>query len=143
MRWKTEYLLELRNARRQTARKGVNRPIHVGEMVIIQDTDLTMGFWRLGRVEELITGTDSKVRGASVKIHSPDNRFTHLQRPIQHLYPLEVPVSAQIPSQTKQSCNCSTEPTSDDITPPHNQAKSKRIAAQNARAIIRTLTQDD
>ena len=79
MRWKTEYLLELRNAHRQTARKGVNRPIHVGEMVIIQDTDLPRGFWRLGRVEALITRTDSKVSGASVKIRSPDNQFTHLQ----------------------------------------------------------------
>ena len=142
MRWKMEYLLELRNAHRPTARKGVNRPIHVEEVVIVQHMDLPTGIWKLGCVEALITGTDGKVRGASITIHSPDNRFTHLQWPIQLLYPLEV-TGALTPSQAKQSQNCGTESTSTDITPPLNQARPRRVAAQNASAIIKTLTQND
>ena len=142
MRWKMEYLLELRNAHRPTTRKGVNRQIHVGEVVIVQDTDLPRGFWKLGRVEALITGTDGKVRGASIRIRSPDSQFTHLQRPIQLLYPLEV-TSAQTSSQATEQPGCGTESTSADVTPPLNQARPWRVAAQNASAIIRTLTQDD
>lgn len=45
-KWKTEYLhvLELRNAHRLAARKGVKRLIYKGEVVIIEDTDLPKGF---------------------------------------------------------------------------------------------------
>ena len=43
------------------------------------------GFWRLARVEDLITGTDGLVRGASIKVKSGK-----LRRPIQLLYPLEI-----------------------------------------------------
>ena len=71
MKCKMEYLLELRNAHKPTAKKGMNKPIHVGEAVIVQDTDLPREFWKLERVEALITGTDGKVRGASIRIRSP------------------------------------------------------------------------
>ena len=66
----------------------------------------------------------------------------HLQRLIQLQYPLEV-TGAQTPSQAKQSLNCGIEFTSADITPPPDQARRRRVVAQNATAIIRTLTQDD
>ena len=142
MKCKMEYLLELRNAHKQTAKNGVNKPIHVGEVVIVQDMDLPREFWKLECVEALITGTDGKVRGASIRIRSPDSQFTHLQRPIQLRYPLEV-TGARTPSQAKQTQNCNTESTSADITLPLDQATPRRVAAQNASAIIRTLTQDD
>ena len=48
------------------------------------------GFWKLAKVESLITGTDGLTRGAAVRVHSSDKRCTLLRRPLQLLYPLKV-----------------------------------------------------
>lgn len=98
-RWKAEYLLELRNSHRQQPGKGVNRMIHVGDIVIVQDSDHPRGLWRLAHVEELIVGQDGIVKEALVRVHSADSHFTHLQHLIQALYPLEVYDSSQECSQ--------------------------------------------
>lgn len=64
-RWRAEYLLELREAHRhfQTP-KGAANPITVGDIVIVHDENHPRGLWKLGKVEELIQGTDENVRGA-------------------------------------------------------------------------------
>ena len=48
------------------------------------------GFWRIGKVERLISGVDGEIRGASVRVHTNRKNTLMLNRPIQHLYPLEV-----------------------------------------------------
>lgn len=73
--------------------------IHVGDIVIVQDSDHPRGLWRLVHVEELIVRQDGIVKEALVRVHSADSRFTHLQHPIQALYPLEVYDSSQECSQ--------------------------------------------
>ena len=81
--------------------------------MVVQDTDHPRGFWKLAHVESLIKGSDGRVRGASVQIRSSDNCYSHLQRPIQLLYPLEVcsPVES---SHTEHSQTNGTVPSSDD-----------------------------
>ena len=51
--------------------------------------DKPRGFWKLAKVQELITGRDGWVRGAIVKVHSGKNSAI-LRRPLQRLYPLEI-----------------------------------------------------
>ena len=51
----------------------------------MHDEEQCRGFWRLARIEDLITGTDGLVRGASIKVKSGK-----LRRPVQLLYPLEI-----------------------------------------------------
>ena len=89
-RWRSEYLLELREAHRYLKPpKGSADPISVGDVVIIHDETLPRGLWKLGRVEDLIKGVDENVRGALVKTHS-GGRSILLRRPVQRLYPLEI-----------------------------------------------------
>ena len=44
----------------------------------------------MAKVKELIVGKDGHIRGAVLKLPSKNNQPTFLQRPIQHLYPLEI-----------------------------------------------------
>ena len=48
------------------------------------------GFWKLGKVQKLIQGSDGHVRGAVIRLSAKGNQATLLRGPLQCLYPLEV-----------------------------------------------------
>ena len=90
-RWRTEYLTELRDSHRKLYHGRAGSPsIAIGDVVIVHDESLPRGFWKLGVIEEVISGKDGQVRGATVRSHSSDKKLIRLNRPIQLLYPLEV-----------------------------------------------------
>lgn len=90
-RWRTEYLTELRELHRQSNRGCSSQPgIEVGDVVVVHNESLPRGLWKLGRIQEIITGRDGKIRGATVKVASQNRQHPLLRRPIQLLYPLEV-----------------------------------------------------
>ena len=79
--------------------RGESRPLNVGHVVIIRSEERNRGKWPLGVVEELFEGRDRKVRVVKLRTGK-----TFLERPIQHLYPLEltcdkVPERAAAPPQ--------------------------------------------
>ena len=53
---------------------------------MIIDEDTQRGMWRLGIVEETLTGKDNETRGAVVRVKARRG----VRCPIQRLYPLEV-----------------------------------------------------
>ena len=55
-RWVKEYLLELRNAHRYPNTRGQPSSVQEGDVVVVQDTDLPRGFWKIARVIKLLTG---------------------------------------------------------------------------------------
>ena len=55
------------------------------DVVIIKGEEKNRGLWKLGIVEELITGRDRVVRGAKLRAGR-----SYLERPVQHLYPMEL-----------------------------------------------------
>ena len=75
-RWKKDYLLEHRILHGHTPNKHPADPINIGDIVIIQETDQTRGFWRLAKIEDPITGSDGQVKGA--RIRSRSWKLTHL-----------------------------------------------------------------
>lgn len=89
-RWRKEYLLELRETHRHHHGCSDPSPVLVGDVVIVHATDQPRGFWKLGQVEEVLTGRDGKTRGAVVRVAGKGRQATSLYRPIQLLYPLEV-----------------------------------------------------
>ena len=72
-RWKKDYLLELRNSHRHTPYKHPADPINIGDIVIVQETDQPRRFWRLAKIEDLITGSDGQVRGARIRTRTVVN----------------------------------------------------------------------
>lgn len=83
-RWTREYLAALRERHTHNI-PGTPRPLNVGDVVIIRSEDKNRGKWPLGVVEELFEGRDGKVRAVKLRAGR-----TFLERPIQHLYPLEL-----------------------------------------------------
>ena len=83
-RWTREYLTALRE-RHTHIGSGKPRPLYVGDVVIIRSEDKNRGKWPLGVLEELFEGRDGKVRAVKLRAGK-----TLLERPIQHLYPLEL-----------------------------------------------------
>ena len=65
-RWSKEYLLELRDRHRQRHVHGTSTPVMPGDIVLVHDQDHPRGFWKVARVEKLITGRDELVRGNSL-----------------------------------------------------------------------------
>ena len=86
-RWRTEYLLELRDAHRcSKTPEGAPGHIAICDFVIVHDENRPRGLWKLARVEELMPGVDGNVRGAVVRVHVGRGQSTTLKHPIQQLY---------------------------------------------------------
>lgn len=66
-RWKEEYLKELH---KRTKWKYPQRDFEVGDLVVIRQDNLPPNEWRLGRIEKVYRGQDSKVRAADVRTAS-------------------------------------------------------------------------
>ena len=92
LRWKEEYLLELRNSHRQRTKRQKENYIKLGDIVVVDDEKIRVRVqWKLGRVVQLIEGKDGAVRGAVVrKLTDKGERCTEIRRPIQKLYPVEI-----------------------------------------------------
>ena len=83
-RWSTEYLRALRE-KHNLKHHGKQSTLLVGEVVIIASDERNRGKWTLGIVEELFPGRDGVIRAAKVKTSNG-----HLERAVNHLYPLEL-----------------------------------------------------
>ena len=60
-RWRKEYLLELRESHRHHHGSSHPSQVLVGDVVTVHSTDQPRGFWKLGRVKEVLVGRDGKV----------------------------------------------------------------------------------
>ena len=89
-RWRQEYLLELRESHRYHHGHANPSQVSVGDIVIVHSADQPRGFWRLGRVKEVLVGRDEKIRGVVLRVAGKRHQAKLLQRPLQLLYPLEI-----------------------------------------------------
>ena len=71
--------------------QGTQGPcIKVGDVVLLYDKGTKRAFWKLAVVNELIQGSDDKVRAALIRVGSDKGPAKLLKRSIQHLIPIEV-----------------------------------------------------
>ena len=89
-RWRNGYLIELRNAHRYLNQNDTIRTVSVGDVVVVHEEAQPEGKWRVGKILDLIVGSDGCTRGALVQVRSKGGKCTKLKRPVQQLYPLEI-----------------------------------------------------
>ena len=135
-RWKNEYLMELRDSHRHTSKSTNPTPIAVGDMVVVHDEERPRGFWRLAKVEHLITGADGLVRGATIRVKPKSRRSSTLRRPIQLLYPLEIksgdePVA--MGNHENSAVNHADEVHQQPIQPRRNPRRSAAVESERRR----------
>ena len=153
-RWRTEYLGCLREVHSQLSRKtrGDSSVIARGDVVIVKDEHLPRGHWKLGVVQELLTGRDGLTRAAVVKVAGSNRQQSSLKRPIQLLYPLEirsdiftVTSSEDTPESISEPESCEQDGENVDSVDP--LTRPKRDAARRARKVtndwITELEKDD
>ena len=62
----------------------------MGDIVVVQTEGQPRGFWKLAKVERMITGQDGVTRGAVIRVAGKGKQLKTLSRPVQHLFPLEI-----------------------------------------------------
>jgi hypothetical protein len=134
-RWSKEYLLELRDAHRQTNVGGTPTPVKIGDIVLIHDQDHPRGFWKVARVEKLITGRDGLVRGAALRLPSKNGQQTTLQHPLQLIYPLEITQTECRHVSRSDENDATLQETPAEINPSEVEPRSRlqRLSASRAR----------
>ena len=80
--FRSEYLGQLRL---QSLRNYKDKPLSVGEIVLVEDVNKKWSFWNLARILKVIPGCDGQVRLAIIKTN-----FSELLRPVQRLFRLEI-----------------------------------------------------
>lgn len=91
---------------------------------------------RLGKIEELLSGADGRVRGVRVKVLSKGGQVKMIRRPIQHIYPLEV--------RSPMGSTVSRTPVPEDTFVESSRPRSTRKAAMQARdRIIAAMMDND
>ena len=90
-RWRNDYVLSLREHHRNVVKKSNAPVIAVGDIItVMAENKSHWGSWKLAKVEEVIKGTDCKIKGARVHTSSAGGRSMVMSRPLQKLFPLEV-----------------------------------------------------
>lgn len=87
-RWRKEYVASLREFHKKQI-KCDREGSAGGDVVVVYEEDRKRGEWKMGVVEDLVTGRDGIIRGAEVRVITK-GKPVHLSRPVQKLYPLEI-----------------------------------------------------
>ena len=95
-RWSREYLLELRDSHRYRVTNKEAPIVKMGDVVVIHDEDKPRGFWRLTRVQKLLAGKDSEIRGAVLRVFNRNGQLSTLQRLVQRLYPSRLTMKSRM-----------------------------------------------
>ena len=120
-RWKREYLTALWERHNLTHKEAKFKP-KVGDVVIIKTDNKNRGTWPLAIVSAIYPGRGGIIRAVELKT-------THgtIQRPVQHLYPLEIA--------------CDEDTISVPLNPSAAVFRPRRDAAVAARTRIQELNE--
>ena len=122
VRWSSEHLRGLRE-RHNLKHKTKEHVLKQGDVVVIRGDDRNRNKWKLGVVDEMINGKDDVVRAVRLRAGK-----SFLERPIQHLYPLEL------------SCDLKEK---NQLDVQAKEFKPKRMAAEAARENIRIIAAEE
>ena len=114
-RWQREYLTALRERHNLTHAVTKFQP-KKGDVVIVKTENKNRGTWPLAIVNEVYPGSDGVIRAVQLKTAK-----SMLERPVQHLYPLEL------------ECDLSTPVPDQRLNPQAQDFRPRRDAAAAAR----------
>ena len=110
-KWQKDYLIDLREYHRNKVERSGKIKIGVGDIATVHEEGLKKGFWKIGRIENLIKGQDDLVRGAELRIiSSRGKKPLVIKRPLQSLFPLEVNASEAVKREELKEAKSENEP---------------------------------
>ena len=126
-RWTREYVKALRE-RHNLIHKTKSMSVKAGDVVLIKGEERNRGKWKLGVVDTSIPGRDGVVRAVRLKAGK-----SFLERPIQHLYPLEL--TCDMPAKRGTPLNAEAQ-----VFRPTRQAAA--VAQERIRAMMNAEDED-
>ena len=126
-RWTREYVKALRE-RHNLIHKTKSMSVKAGDVVLIKGEERNRGKWKLGVVDTPIPGRDGVVRAVRLKAGK-----SFLERPIQHLYPLEL--TCDMPAKRGTPLNAEAQ-----VFGPTRQAAA--VAQERIRAMMNAEDED-
>ena len=103
--------------------KGKPLCLVVGDVVLIKSDERNRGEWPLGIVEQLYEGKDGVVRAVKLRAGK-----SYMERPVQHLYPLELSCDRKKNQKTKRTVELNVNAT--EFRPRRDAAVAARIRNQ-------------
>ena len=143
VRWRNDYLKSLRE-RHNMKHKVSKMIIAVGDVVIIKGEEKHRGKWKLGIVTDLYTGSDGVIRAVKLRAGK-----SYMERPIQHLYPMELHCDLEKESNTDTHKEINYEDTDSKVTretnlkPNAKEFRPKRTAAAIAEINLQDMADND
>lgn len=98
-RWQREYLTALRE-RHNLVHKTVNYQVRVGDTVLVRSDSKNRGKWPLAIVQQTYPGRDGHIRAVQLRTSKGV-----IERPVQHLYPLELQCEPTVPAGAEKRLN--------------------------------------
>ena len=105
---------------------GKYNTLNVGDVMLIKGEEKNRGHWKIGIIQELITGRDGIVRGAKLRAGK-----STLERAVQHLYPLEF------------QCDDSTVGKTSELNADAREFRPRRVAAAIAKLRMRDQMEEE
>ena len=121
--WTREYLRGLRE-RHRLNHKGNSSYPSKGDVLIIRSDEKNRTQWKLGVADDLITGCDGVVRGAKLRSSN-----SSLERPLQHLYPLDLSCDSTVETTTSGPVNTQV------VRPQRNAAAAARLRIEDIATV--------
>ena len=109
------------------------RTVSVGDVVVVREEDQPRRKWRVGKILDLILGSDGCTRGGLVQVRSKGGKCTKLRRPVQRLYPLEIQCEVPVQQTAEVSSSQNPDPVSTEVRT--KQPVSTRSCARRAAAV--------
>ena len=125
-RWKREYLSALLQAYRPKD-SGKEPVINVNDIVLLRNDQQKRNFWKLGKIIQLIKGTDGSVRAAKLQVGSLNGKKV-INRALKLLIPLEVTsnesskLQATVPCEQSKQAAAPRPPDAKLVRPRRNAA---------------------
>ena len=112
--WRNEHLIELQHAHYYRNQNDTDRTVPVGDVVVVHQ-DEPRRKWHVGKMLDLVIGSDDCSRGVVVQVQSKGGKHTKLRRPVQRLYPLEIQSEVSVQQITEASSRRNPDPLNTEV----------------------------
>ena len=137
-RWRSEYLFELRDCHcyNSGTQSASQQKLNQGEVALLHDEKNPRIFWKIARIEKLLSRSNNRIRGAVIRVPSKSST-TILRRPLKCLYPLEISCEDVCDPETAEEKG--TEVVETPTVEVSTVNWPRRVATQRAREWLKTV----
>ena len=134
--WKKFFSVYLNELRQYDLYRKKNHHVpelNIDDVVLIKEDNNTPRYlWRIGRVADVVRGTDGIIRGAKLVVMTPNSKHRSIYRPVQKLVPFEVTVERSEASVDSPVASSEVSPDSSSVDSPVASSVDSHVTAPHS-----------